>query len=212
MTLEIHTYPLGPLATNTYVLVDPISKLAVVIDPTFNSRYVVKAIHEGGWKPFQVWLTHAHFDHTAGVQTICELVEPPLPIGIHPDDLPLYHDGGGAHHFGIDMPPLPEPTLLFNHGQILKIGEEMIEVRHTPGHSPGHVIFYIPQAKTAITGDLIFKQGVGRTDLDGGSHTKLLKSISTSVLSLPRETRLLSGHGPATTVGEEIDTNPYLMD
>ncbi len=212
MTLEIHTYPLGPLATNTYVLVDPISKLAVVIDPTFNSRYVVKAIHEGGWKPFQVWLTHAHFDHTAGVQAICELVEPPLPIGIHPDDLPLYHDGGGAHHFGIHMPPLPEPTLLFNHGQILKIGEEMIEVRHTPGHSPGHVIFYIPQAKTAITGDLIFKQGVGRTDLDGGSHTKLLKSISTSVLSLPRETRLLSGHGPATTVGEEIDTNPYLMD
>jgi len=211
MTLEIHTYPLGPLATNTYVLVDPISKLAVVIDPTFNSRYVVKAIHEGGWKPFQVWLTHAHFDHTAGVQTICELSDPPLPIGIHPDDLALYHDGGGAHHFGIDMPPLPAPTLLFNHGQILKVGEEIVEVRHTPGHSPGHVIFYIPQVHTAITGDLIFKQGVGRTDLDGGSHAKLLKSIYASVLSLPRETQLLPGHGPATSVGEEIDTNPYLM-
>lgn len=211
MTLEVHTFPLGPLATNTYVLVDSISKLAVIIDPTFNSRVVADAIRKAGWKPFQVWLTHAHFDHTAGANLICELVQPPLPLGIHPDDLDLYHDGGGAHHFGIEMPLLPEPTLFFHHGQTLSVGADTVEVRHTPGHSPGHVIFYISQANTAITGDLIFKEGVGRTDLDGGSHTKLMKSIYASVLSLPRETQLLPGHGPSTTVGGEIDYNPYLM-
>ncbi len=210
MTLEIHKFTLGPLANNTYVVVEPGSGQAVVVDPTFDSRHIIKAANEAGWNITQIWLTHAHFDHTAGVADFSRLADPPLPIGIHPDDLGLYRDGGGARQFGVDSPPAPEPTLFFEHGQILMVGAEPVEVRHTPGHSPGHVIFSLAQAGAALVGDLIFQNGVGRTDLAGGSMPKLLRSIYNQVFTLPPETRLLSGHGPETTVTEEKEFNPYL--
>lgn len=211
MPLEIHTHTLGPMANNTYVLVDPSTRHCVIIDPAYNSRYILPEIEKNGWLPTQIWLTHAHFDHTAGIAEIRAGVDSDLPVGIHPQDLELYHRGGGADLFGIDPPTLPEPAIFFEHEQILTIGAERIEVRHTPGHSPGHVIFYLPNNSTALVGDLIFKNGVGRTDLSGGSMPSLLKSIYTLVFTLPPETRLLSGHGPESTVAEEKEYNPYLM-
>lgn len=211
MTLEIHTFTLGSLANNTYVLVDPATMLAVIVDPAFDSRHVAQAICSAGWKPFQIWLTHAHFDHTAGIAEINPNVQSVLPVGIHPDDLELYKKGGGAELFGTTAPDLPEPSIFFEHNQQLSIGAERVEVRHTPGHSAGHVIFYLPQNKIALVGDLIFKNGVGRTDLPGGSTTNLLNSIYQNILTLPPETRLLSGHGPETTVADEAEFNPYLM-
>ncbi|MRS05738.1 MBL fold metallo-hydrolase [bacterium] len=210
MTLEIHTFTLGPLANNSYVLAESNSGLAAVVDPTFDSHHIIKTASEAGWKITQIWLTHAHFDHTAGVAEVSQLGKPSLPIAIHPDDLVLYRNGGGARQFGIDSPPAPEPTLFFEHGQILMIGSESVEVRHTPGHSPGHVVFYLPQVSAALVGDLIFQNGVGRTDIAGGSMTKLLRSIYNQIFTLPPETRLLSGHGPETTVAAEKEFNPYL--
>lgn len=210
MTLEIHTFTLGVLANNTYVLVDPASSLAVVVDPTFDSRHIVQAMQKAGWKPFQIWLTHAHFDHTAGVPEISAMTNPPVPVGLHKDDLALYLAGGFADQFGLTMDKLPEPTIYFDHGQRLFIGAEEVEVLHTPGHSPGHVTFYIPQNNAALVGDLIFKNGIGRTDLHGGNMTGILNSIYKNILTLPGETRLLSGHGPETTVAGEADFNPYL--
>jgi glyoxylase-like metal-dependent hydrolase (beta-lactamase superfamily II) len=210
MPLEIHTFTLGPLGNNTYVLVEPESLEAVVIDPSFESKHVLEAVNQSGWKITQIWLTHAHFDHTAGIIDFTRSSESQIPVGLHPSDLDLYRDGGSARQFGIDVSSLPEPTLFFEHGQSLKIGNQSVEVRHTPGHTPGHVIFYIPQLKAALVGDLIFRNGVGRTDLSGGSMTKLLKSILNQVFTLPSETRLLSGHGPETSVAEEKEYNPYL--
>jgi len=211
MALEIHTFTLGSLANNTYVLVDPATLLAVIVDPAFDSRHVAQAINKAGWKPFQIWLTHAHFDHTAGIAEINTNVQSALPVGIHPDDLDLYKKGGGAGLFGITAPDLPEPSIFFEHNQQLSIGAETVEVRHTPGHSAGHVVFYLPQNKIALVGDLIFKNGVGRTDLPGGSMANLLNSIYKNMLTLPPETRLLSGHGAETTVTDEVEFNPYLM-
>jgi glyoxylase-like metal-dependent hydrolase (beta-lactamase superfamily II) len=106
--------------------------------------------------------------------------------------------------------PGPEPSLLFAHGQQLTIVEERIEVRHTPGHSPGHVVFYAPQAGVVLCGDLIFERSIGRTDLPGSSHAQLVQSIHQHIFSLPPETRLLPGHGAATTVGAEQRENPFL--
>jgi len=210
MTIEIHTFALGPLANNTYVIVEPGTGYAAVIDPTFDSRHIVKAATESGWKITQIWLTHAHFDHTAGIPEFVNSSTDTIVIGLHPADLDLYRDGGNARQFGIDVSVLPEPTLFFKHGQQLNIGSQQVEVRHTPGHSPGHVIFYLPQAGSALVGDLIFKNGVGRTDLAGGSMNKLLRSIYNQVLTLPPDTHLLSGHGPETTVADEKEFNPYL--
>ena len=211
MTLEIHTFALGPLANNTYVIVESVTGEAVVVDPTFDSQHVVEAVRKAGWKISQVWLTHAHFDHTAGAAEFTRLANPPLPIGIHPLDLNLFHSGGGASQFGVAAPDMPEPTLFFEHGQRLSIGAEQVEVRHTPGHSPGHVVFCLPQASAALVGDLIFKNGVGRTDLTGGNMSQLLRSIYNQIFSLAPETRLLSGHGPETTVADEKEYNPYLQ-
>ncbi|MEN4011218.1 MAG: MBL fold metallo-hydrolase [Bellilinea sp.] len=210
MTLEILTFSLGPLQNNAYLLIDTESNQAIIVDPTFDSHHIVQTILKRGIRLEQIWLTHAHFDHIAGAKLFSELSQPPLPIGIHPDDLELYRSGGGAGMFGINMPEMPEPSLFFEHGQRLKVGSEEIEVRHAPGHSRGHVIFYAPQAKAAIVGDLIFQNSVGRTDLPGASSTQLLKSIYTQVLTLPAETRLLPGHGEETTVQDEADNNPYL--
>jgi len=210
MSLEIKTFPLGPLANNTYLLMDSASLQAVIVDPTFDSYHILDTILKERLTLNQIWLTHAHFDHIAGAKLFSELRQPPLPIGLHPADLDLYHSGGIASVFGIDMIALPEPSLFFEDGQHLEIGEQAVEVIHAPGHSPGHVLFYAPQISTLLTGDLIFKNGVGRTDLPGGDGQQLMASIYHQVLSLPPETRLLPGHGPETTIQEEADNNPYL--
>ena len=137
MALNITAYDLGPLSNNTYLLVDTITSQAVIVDPSFDSHIIAEKIIADKLHLVQIWLTHAHFDHIAGAKLFSEFSQPPLPIGLHPDDLDLYHQGGGAGEFGIKMPTMPEPTLFFRDKQVLRVGEEPVEVRHTPGHSPG---------------------------------------------------------------------------
>lgn len=210
MALEILTFQLGPMDNNTYIAADTASGQAVIIDPSFDSETLLTEIERRGWKLNAIWLTHAHFDHIAGIKALVTALNPPPPIGLHPADLPLWERGGGAQMFGLQIEMGPDPTIALEHGQILQLGESTIEVRHTPGHSTGHVVFYSPQDAVVFCGDLIFYRGVGRTDLPGGSHSLLLRSIREQVLNLPPETRLLSGHGPETTVGDELEDNPYL--
>mgnify|MGYP001767192018 FL=1 len=104
----------------------------------------------------------------------------------------------------------PDPDLTLAHGQVLPFGDSTIEVRHTPGHSPGSVTFYLPSLKTALTGDLIFRQGIGRTDLNGGNFDQLCESIRDQIYTLPPDTVLIPGHGLNTTVADEIHSNPYV--
>jgi glyoxylase-like metal-dependent hydrolase (beta-lactamase superfamily II) len=129
---------------------------------------------------------------------------------MHPDDLPVWRAGGGGRSFGFSIDPGPDPSVPLVHGQLLHLGDETLEVRHTPGHSPGHVVFYSPTAGVLFCGDLIFHRSVGRTDLPGSSAQKLVHSIHTQVYTLPPATRLLCGHGPDTTVAEEIAENPFV--
>lgn len=206
----IQTFVLGPLENNTCLLGDTLTRQAVIVDPSLGCESILPGLQAENWQITQIWLTHAHFDHTAGIESLCRALGAQLPIGLHPADLPLYQDGGGAKRFGFHNRPGPAPSLELQHGQTLLIGETSAEVRHTPGHTPGHVIFYLPSASTALVGDVIFAGSVGRTDLPGGSHALLLESIRTQVLSLPPATRLISGHGPATSVEQESRFNPYL--
>jgi hydroxyacylglutathione hydrolase len=107
--------------------------------------------------------------------------------------------------------PGPEPTIDLKHGQILRLGGNQFEVRHAPGHTQGHVMFYCPAEIVLFCGDVIFEGSIGRTDLPGGDFDTLISSIRSQILSLPDNTRLLSGHGPETTVGMERRSNPYLV-
>jgi glyoxylase-like metal-dependent hydrolase (beta-lactamase superfamily II) len=208
--LEILTFTLGPVATNAYLVADPETKEAAVIDPAWNGLVILKAAQERGWRIGHLWYTHAHFDHIGGAAAIADSLNPLPLVALHPDDHVLWRAGGGGSAFGFDIDPGPEPTIDFYQGQILKLGSNEFEVRHTPGHTKGLCVLYVASANVCFCGDLIFNGSVGRTDLPGGDWDTLVESIRAQIFTLPNETRLLSGHGEETTVGAEKRHNPFV--
>lgn len=208
--LSIVSFVLGPVQTNSYLVADAGTGEAAVIDPAAEGDVILKEAGRRGWRIGNIWLTHAHFDHIGGVAAVADGSSPPPPVALHPEDYWLWRNEGGAPLFGIRMDPGPEPTIDLAHGQILRLGEVKFEVRHTPGHTRGHVIFCCHSEKVVFCGDLIFQGSIGRTDLPGGDYDTLIGSIRDQILTLPDETRLLSGHGPETTVSMERAYNPFL--
>ncbi len=208
--MQIEHLMLGPVQTNTYLVADPGSCDAVVIDPAWDGAMIQAAAARRGWHIRQLWYTHAHFDHIGGAGDLINSVQPTPSHALHPADLPMWRAKGGAPLFGLRFKAGPEPELALAHGQKLHLGSLEFEVRHAPGHSPGHVLFYCPSEGVMFCGDVIFAGGIGRTDLPGGDYATLIHSIKSQVLSLPDETRLLSGHGEETTVGWEKSWNPFL--
>jgi glyoxylase-like metal-dependent hydrolase (beta-lactamase superfamily II) len=208
--LEIIPFILGPVSTNSYLIADPDSGDAAVIDPAWDGHIILAEAKKRGWKIGQLWYTHAHFDHFGGAAEIANALNPPPVIALHPLELDLWKNQGGAPFFGMRINPGPEPTVELAHGQNLCLGNNEFEVRHTPGHTPGHVVFYCAKEAVLFSGDLIFQGGVGRTDLPGGDWEALVRSIRKQVFPLPDETRLLSGHGPETSVGAEKRENLFV--
>lgn len=212
MSLEIIRFVLGPLQNNTYLAADTESNQAVIIDPSMGVKQALDEALSRDWKISAVWLTHAHFDHIAGIREIIDATSPDIPVRIHPEDIALYQSGGGAADFGVGFHPAKANLVSMDKDEKLKVGKYTAEVRCTPGHTTGHVMIYAPSAQAAFTGDLIFFESIGRTDLAGGDWRKLLKSIETQVMTLPGETRLLPGHGEETTVEHERLHNPFLQE
>lgn len=208
--LEIVSFTLGPAVTNAYLVANSETKEAVVIDPAWDGQIILEAARQRGWRIAHLWYTHAHFDHIGGAGAIADALNPLPLVALHPNDHVLWRAGGGGAVFGFDIDPGPEPTIDFFQGQILRLGTVDFEVRFTPGHTPGHCILYVASEKVCFCGDLIFAGSVGRTDLPGGNWEQLVESIRTQVFTMPADTRLLSGHGPATTVGEEERNNPFV--
>lgn len=216
--LEIVSFTLGPAQTNAYLVADSDTKEAAVIDPAWDGHVILQAAQTRGWRIGHLWYTHAHFDHIGGAAAIADALNPLPLVALHPNDHVLWRAGGGGAFFGFDIDPGPEPTIDFVHGMKMKLGSVEFEVRFTPGHTPGHCILYVPSVdaraersrSVCFCGDLIFAGSVGRTDLPGGDWGALEKSIHEQIFTLPDDTRLLSGHGPETTVGEEKRSNPFV--
>ena len=208
--LEIVPLILGPVQTNTYLVADTVSREVVCIDPAWDGQVILHETQQRGWRLSGIWLTHAHFDHFGGAAALAAGCHPAPPVALHPLDHSLLQEGGGAAWFGLEIDSGPEPTVAFYHGQALRMGAYVFEGRHVPGHTPGHVLFSCAEQRVAFTGDVIFQGSIGRTDLSGGDFNTLLDSIVHQVLTLSDTTRLLSGHGPETSVGAERKYNPFL--
>lgn len=134
------------------------------------------------------------------------------PVALHPADRPLYDRAADqAATFGVTIEAPPAPDRALAHGDRIEFGGCALEVRHAPGHSPGHVIFHAPECRLAFVADVVFAGSIGRTDLPGGDYRRLMRSIREQVLTLPDDTRLFPGHGPETTVCRERVGNPFLI-
>lgn len=210
--LDIVSFTLGPASTNAYLIADPDTKEAAVIDPAWDGHIILKAAQDRNWRIGHLWYTHAHFDHIGGAAAIADALNPLPHVALHPNDHVLWRAGGGGAVFGLNIDPGPEPTIDLVHGMTLKLGSNEFEVRFTPGHTRGHCVLCIKKENICFCGDLIFNESVGRTDLPGGDFVALEKSIREQIFTLPNETRLLSGHGPETTVGHEKQFNPFVSE
>jgi hydroxyacylglutathione hydrolase len=207
---QILTLPLGPIQTNCFVVGDEATTDAVVIDPGGEAPRVLAALAQRQWQPKYVLLTHAHFDHLGAVADLVEATG--APLAIHPLDVPLMRQLGGAREFGFAVRPCPEPNVLLQERQVLEVGRMRFKVLSVPGHTVGHVAFYEAQAKAVFSGDVLFRDGIGRTDLPGGDYDTLMRSIHEVLFALPDDTAVYPGHGPATTIGAERAGNPFLAE
>ncbi len=208
--ITIKTYTSTGFGENAYLVRCDETDRWFAIDPGGEAERMVEAVEAEGGTLEGIVLTHAHLDHVEGVADVSERM--PAPIWLHEDDRPLYDSvAEQARMFGYEVriPPPPDRELVG--GQELRLGECVFEVRHAPGHSPGHVILYHEPSATAFVGDVVFAGSIGRTDLPGGSYQALMASIREQVLTLPDETSLYTGHGPVTTVERERTTNPFLV-
>ena len=196
---------MGPFQANCF-LVRAGSDVAIV-DPGAEAVRIESLLDQWGGEPKVILLTHAHVDHVGGVAELASRYG--VPVYLHRDDLPLYQGAASqGAMFGVAVPSPPDPDMWLEHGQQLRFGELEFEVRHAPGHSPGGVV--LVGDAVAFVGDCVFAGSIGRTDLPGGDLRTLLTSIREQILSLPDDTVLYSGHGPATTVGHEATSNPFL--
>ena len=199
----------GVAATNCFVIADDATKQAVLFDaPDHTVSPLLDQIDKRGWTLIGLWLTHGHFDHTADHKVVSDRF-PNAKVLIHQLDEPkLINPNMTRFQLPFTIPPRKADAYVTD-GQRLSIGELKVEVLHTPGHSPGHVMYYLPSENTIVGGDLIIGGSVGRTDLPDSKHSDLEQSIR-RVMKLPLETRLLPGHGSISTLREELETNPYV--
>ncbi len=207
--MKYETFVIGRLNNNCYVLHAKQSKQAAIIDPADEIEPVIAYIKNYQLDLKAILITHAHFDHILG----CNVVRAAFPsalIHLHKDDEALWLEDGNAGIFGIPVKELPKPDVWLQHGDIISLDEVSLQVFHTPGHTPGHVVFYARDPGLVFCGDLIFANSIGRTDLRGGNRQQIIKSIQTKIFTLPESTLLLPGHGESTTVGVEKASNPYV--
>jgi glyoxylase-like metal-dependent hydrolase (beta-lactamase superfamily II) len=215
--LIVQTLPVGQLQTNCYLVADAKTGETMVIDPGAESERIYASLGtllqtEATVK--YVVNTHAHFDHVRANGPLLEKLRSaqavPFQLVSHAEAVPLLARGGDATLFGFRVVPSPEPDLVIDEGDVLRLGVYEFLVMHTPGHSPGSISLYCAAEDVVFGGDVLFRQGVGRSDLPGGSWTVLQASIRSRLYTLPDVTTVYPGHGPATTIGGEKKSNPFV--
>jgi len=211
--LFLDVFPVGPIQANCVLLGDRDAGVLAVIDPGEEAARIVERIEASGLTPTMVLHTHGHLDHAGGAADLMRRLPDGIPIGLHRDEIQLYQGiTMQGRMFGLEVEEPPMPDLWFENDQRFELGGLELEVRHTPGHSPGGVCFVVHGSPKplVIVGDVLFAGSIGRTALMGGSFPVLEQSIRSRLYSLPDETRVICGHGPDTTIGRERASNPFV--
>jgi glyoxylase-like metal-dependent hydrolase (beta-lactamase superfamily II) len=208
--LQYQTIPVTPFQQNCSLVWDDQSLQAAVIDPGGDLHLILEEVAQRNLNLEQIWLTHAHIDHAGGTAVLARTLGLPI-VGPHPGDqvwIDRLSDQGRMVQF-----PEAEvftPTRWLQDGDTVELGAHTLNVRHCPGHTPGHVVFYSPEIKRAFVGDVLFAGSIGRTDFPQGDHDTLIASITQRLWPMGDDTVFIPGHGPESTFGRERRSNPYV--
>jgi hydroxyacylglutathione hydrolase len=208
----IETLTVNPFAENTYILIQ--DGKALIVDPGFFYQAEMDQLHRllqtHQAKPVAIVLTHAHIDHIIGIPLV-QKVWPHLPIYRHIDEKYNWDQlATTAARYGVKVSAIPDTCIDLEPGSNIDIHGFEMEIRHVPGHAPGHLVFYLAQDNALIAGDTLFQGSIGRTDLHQGDFDLLDRSIKQQIYTLPSETIVYPGHGAPTSVADEMYTNPYV--
>jgi len=212
VNMDIKTFHFNPIMVNTYILSDETGE-AVIVDPgncqSYEDAQIRDYVASKNLKIKYIINTHPHIDHIAGNPWCVSEYHPELLM--HEAGMPIYNKAFAyAVAFGLEIEKMPDPDQFLKEGDVVTFGNQQLSVSYTPGHCDGSICLYSADNKVIITGDLIFKQCVGRSDLPSGNEALLQQSIREKILTLDDGVTILSGHGDSTTVGRERRSNPYI--
>jgi hydroxyacylglutathione hydrolase len=212
MFMIVETVVVGALQANCYVLGCEQTRQAIVVDPGDNAPVILAAVRRHDLMVERIVATHAHFDHVLAARSVEEATGAPLYL--HPADRPLLQSMRRTTMAWLGHDPGEPPARVceLTSGGVIRVGNITLEIRSTPGHSPGGITLVDHAGRQVFTGDALFAGSIGRTDLPGGGIEMLLAGIRTQILTLPDDYAVLPGHGPASTVGEERCGNPFLAE
>ncbi len=212
--IKVTSFEFNPFHENTYILSDETKECIIIDAGCYNKEEeneLVNHITENNLKPIALIDTHSHIDHVLGNKFI--LGKYNIPLQMHRNELEGLRQ---AHIYGtmwgIKMQPSPEPTSFLDEGDVVSFGNSKLQILFTPGHSSGSLSFYSKENTFIISGDVLFNQSIGRTDLPGGDFDTLIRSIKLKIFPLPEDTIVYSGHGEPTKIGMEKWHNPFLKD
>ncbi len=202
--MDFRTEVVGFLEVNCYIIPSAKDSCVYIIDPGASPDRIAESAKFFGMSEYKILLTHAHIDHISAVKEVIDLL-PVSTIYLHEDDLPLYNSP--ANELQLLMPAVHDPAVTVN-----EIESREFSIIHTPGHTRGGVCYYFENEKSLFAGDSLFRGSIGRTDLPGGNTESMLKSIKEKLLVLPYDVAVYPGHGPATTIGFETESNPFICE
>ena len=212
MPIKVKSLTLGPFATNAYLIADTQTANAILIDPVDDAPAILAAARDEGWAIKLMIATHAHLDHVLASAAIKQALD--IPFYIHEACVALLAEiPMQGVFFGLgELPPAAKPDrLLTSESETIELDAIRLQSLYTPGHAPGHLSFYLPEHKVLFSGDSLFAGSIGRTDLPGGDHALLMRSIIDKLMVLDDDVQVLPGHMGITTIGRERQTNPFLL-